>query len=101
MNSWKDITPPSQFCFSANISLSPGSNLPHNLWVTLVRLRTGVGRFASNMCQWELRETALCICGKENHTAHHIIYHCEALGPPNSLDDLVSPGPEGVGWTDL
>jgi len=63
MNSWKDITPPSQFCLSPNIGLSPGSNLPRNLWLTLNRLRTGVGRFGSNMCQWGLGETASCACG--------------------------------------
>jgi len=100
MNTWKDITPPSQFCLSPNIGLSPGSHLPRNLWVAVNRLRTGVGRFGSIMCQWGLRETASCICGEENQTAHHIIYHCEALRPPNSLDDLVSPGPEGVCWLD-
>ena len=100
MNSWKDIKPPSKFCLSPNIGLSPGSNLPRNLWVTLNRLRTGVGCFGSNICHWGLRETASCICGEENQTSHHIIYHCEALRAPNSLDDLVSPGPEGVCWLD-
>jgi len=90
----------SQFCLSPNIGLSPGSNLPRNLWVTLNRLRTGVGCFGSNICHWGLRETASCICGEENQTSHHIIYHCEALRAPNSLDDLVSPGPEGVCWLD-
>jgi len=49
---------------------------------------------------WGLRETVSCICGEENQTAHHIIYHCEALRSPNSLDDLVPPGPEGVCWLD-
>ena len=81
-----------------NIGLPPGSNLPRNLWVTLNRPRSGVGGFRSNMCQWGLWETALCICGEENQTAHHIIYHCEALRPPSSFDGLVSPGPEGVCW---
>ena len=72
------------------------ANLPLYLWVTLNRLRTGVGRFGSNMCQWGLRETGSCICGEENQIAHQFVYHCEALRPPNSLDDLVSP--EGVCW---
>ena len=52
------------------------------------------------MCQWVLRETASCICGQKNQTAHHIVYHHKALQPPNSLDDLVPPGPEGVCWLD-
>jgi len=63
---------------------------------------TGVGRFASNMCQWREtacpRETASYICEKENQTAQHIIYHCQAFRPPNALDDLASPGPESVRW---
>ena len=103
MNSWKDITPPSKFCLSPNIGLSPGSNnFPRNVWVTVNRLRTGVGRFVSNMSQWGLRETTSCICGEENKTAHHIIYHCEAIRPPNSLDDLVSPAQRVfIGWTEL
>ena len=46
------------------------------------------------------RKTASCICGGENQTAHHIIYHCAALQPPSSLDDLASPGPEDVCWLD-
>ena len=96
MNTWKDITPPSQSCLNLNIGLSPGFNLRRNLWVTSNRLRTGVGRFGSNMCQWGLRETGSC--GEENQTAHHIIHHCKALRPPNFLDDLMSPGPEGVCW---
>ena len=79
-----------------HIGLTPGSNFPCNLWVTLNRLRTGVGRFSSDMCQWGLTETASCICAEESQPAHHIIYHCEALRPPNSLDDLVSTGPEGI-----
>jgi len=33
---------------------------------------------------------------EENQTAHDVIYHCQALRPPNTLDDLVPPGPEGV-----
>ena len=50
-------------------------------------------------CQWELRDSLVHMRG-ENQTAHHIIYHCEALRPPNSLDDLMSPGPDGVCWLD-
>lgn len=80
---------------SPNIGFPPGSNLPRNLWVPLNRVLTGVGRFGSDICRRGLRGTASYICREENHTAHHIIYRCEDLRPPNPLDDLASPGPAG------
>jgi len=80
---WKDITPLFQFCLSPNISFPPGYSLPRNLWVTLSRHSTGATRFGSNMCQRELRETASCTYGEGNK--HHIMYHWDALRPPNSL----------------
>ena len=44
-----------QFCVSPNIGFPTGSNLPRNLWVTLHRFKTGVGRFGTDMCLWGLR----------------------------------------------
>jgi len=91
-----DITLLSQFCLSPSISLAPGSNLTHNLSVTLNTFRTGVVHFGSCVCLWALIETALCICREENQTAHNTVCQCEALQPLNSIDDLVSPSPDGV-----
>jgi len=74
VNSCKDITPPSQFCLSVNIGL------PLNFWVTLSRSKPESDVSARTRVNggWE-RQPRACTCGEENQTAHHIIYHCEAL----------------------
>jgi len=55
-----------------HIGLTPGSNFPCNLWVTLNRLRTGVGRFSSDMCQvsggWQRQPRAYARRRANQHT---------------------------------
>ena len=40
------------------------------------RLRTGVGRFNSNMYTWGLADSPYCTRGLELQTAQHILHHC-------------------------
>ena len=45
------------------LTIPPGVDLPRREWVTLYRLRTGVGRFGANMYSWSLRPSAACLSG--------------------------------------
>ena len=68
-------------------------------WVTLNRLRTGVGRFGANMYHWGLRPSTACLCGAPEQTADHILSECTRLGPHlGSPTDLTNPCPETVDW---
>ena len=90
---------PTQFTVRPNTSLPPGANLPRREWATLNRLRTGVGRFNSNMYRWRLRQSAACICGPIEQTAHPILHECPTLRPPeDTLLDLLNPNPDKVSW---
>ena len=75
----------------------PGADLPRKDWVTLNRLRTGVGRFNANMYRWGLCPSAACMCGAKEQTAEHIIYECPTLRPPGNVD-LTTPNPTTASW---
>ena len=45
-------------------------------WMSLNRLRTGVGRYRSSMKKWGLADSAACECGEPEQTAAHIINRC-------------------------
>ena len=49
---------PKQLTLILDTTAPPGSNLPRKLWVTLNRLRAGVGRFGVEMNKWGLRTSA-------------------------------------------
>ena len=61
----------------------PGEDLPRRQWITLNRLRTGIGRFAATMKGWGLRASAACDCGHLEQTVEHIIESCPQHRPPN------------------
>ena len=54
---WKQSHHPSQFQLNSNTTTPLGSDLPRKQWVTLNRLRSGVGRFGADMHRWGLSET--------------------------------------------
>ena len=96
---WQESTPPPQFTVPPNTMLPPGAELPRKTWVTLNRVRTGVGRFNYNMHRWGLRPSAACVCGPTDQTAHHIIHECPTLRPPqDSALDLTNPTQDTVSW---
>ena len=102
LSAWKDAwqhTPrPLQFTVTPNTSLPPGADLPRKDWVTLNRLRTGVGRFNANMHRWGLRPSPACTCGSPEQTAAHIIHECPILRPPNPNPNLNNLDPDTILW---
>ena len=68
MEQWKHdwqetIVKPVQLTITPGTNIPPGADLPRREWVTLNRLRTGVGRFGANMYRWGLRPSAACLSG--------------------------------------
>ena len=64
-----------------------GMALARPTWVKFNHLRTGVGRFRSNMHKWGLAQSMTCECGAEEQTADHIILDCP-LPPYHALSWL-------------
>ena len=65
-----------------------GLGLPRAAWVRLNRLRTGVGRFHSNMHKWGLAPSTNCECGVSEQTADHIISECFLHRAPHGIPGL-------------
>ena len=96
---WQETIKPVQLTILPGTNIPPGADLPRREWVTLNRLRTGVGRFGANMYRWGLRPSAACLCGAPEHTADHILSECTMRGPPLvSPTDLTNPCSETVDW---
>ena len=75
--------------FVPNASVEPiGMTLDRTAWVRLNRLRTGVGRFHSDMHKWGLAPSAACECGTGEQTADHIIHHCPIQQAPTGIKGL-------------
>ena len=68
---------------------SPGSDLPRQAWAKLNRLRTGVGRFNTDMWRCGLSKSPACNCGADQQTANHIITECPPYHPPNGFRGLI------------
>ena len=79
---WESVHHPPQLGVCPDIRAPAGASLPRKLWVTLNRLRYGVGKFGANMLRWGIRDSALCEGEYEEQTAEHIIHHCRVLHPP-------------------
>ena len=98
-DSWQQTPRPPQFTVTPNTKLPPGADLPRKDWVTLNRLRSGVGRFHANMHRWGLRTSPACTCGAPEQTASHIIKECPTLRPPGHPNpDLNNLDPDTVLW---
>ena len=69
-------------------SHTTGMPLPRLAWVRLNRLRTGVGRFRSNMHRWGVAPSAACECGVEEQTADHVILGCPIYRAPSGAHGL-------------
>ena len=96
---WQETTKPAQFTIPLGINIPPGADLPRREWVTLNRLRTGVGRFGASMYRWGLSPSAACLCGAPEQTADHILSECTRLGPPmGSHTNLTNPCLATVEW---
>jgi len=67
-------------------------------WVSLNRLRTGVGLFRSTMQKWGLVSSANCRCGAEEQTANHILASYPLYHPPNGTLGLAALDDDTVDW---
>ena len=65
METWLagDDIKPVQLTIPPGTNIPPGADLPRREWVTLNRLRIGVGRFGANKYRWGLRPSAACLSG--------------------------------------
>ena len=71
---WTKHHRPKQLTVTPNTATPPGSDLPRKLWVTLNRLRAGVGRFGAEMHKWGHRTSASCACGADTQNAEHLVH---------------------------
>ena len=60
---WTKHQRPKQLTLTLHTTASPGSELCRKVWVTLNRLRAGVGRLGAEMHKWGLKTSASCACG--------------------------------------
>ena len=72
--------------------------LTRSAWVRLNRLRTGTGRFRSNMHRWGLAPSAACECGAEEQNADHLITKCPIFKAPNGMHGLVALDEDSKAW---
>jgi len=95
---WESATPPAQFPVTPAVCPPSGSELLRSVWVALNMLRTGFGRFSTCLYRWDMLDTPKCICGAEEQSAIHLIFDCNILRPPNSLEDLRSTDINNTKW---
>ena len=67
-------------------------------WVKLNHLRTGVGRFRSNMHKWGLAQSATCKCGAEEQAADYIILDCPLYRAPNGFGGVAVLDDATISW---
>ena len=59
-----------------------GEDLSRKHWMTLNKLRTGVGPYRTSTKKWGLADSAECECREPEQTADHIINSCQQHRPP-------------------
>jgi len=92
----------SQFCVTPNIGLPLVPNV--HLWVTLNRIRTGVGRLGSDCVGGDWERQPRTYAGPKKQTVHHNIYHYEAFPCDHQTPLMAWPLPVQpvlVGWSNL
>ena len=85
-SSWEKTTKPEQLTVSPSTKSPPGAELTRKHWVKFNRLRTGVGRFNSNMYTWGLADSPYRTCELEPQTAQHILHHCPIYRPREDVN---------------
>ena len=95
---WTKHQRPKQLTLNLNTTAPPGFDLPWKLWVTLNRLRAGVGRFGAEMHKWGFRTLASCACGAATQNAEHILFDCNLLLPPNTVKNLTNVIDDTKNW---
>ena len=63
-----------------------GFCLPRRLWVSLNRVRTGVGRCRSFLVKWGMRADPMCDCGHIQDMDH--LLNCEVFGFDGNLEEV-------------
>ena len=74
-----------------------GEDLSQKHWMTLNRLRTGVGRYKSSIKKWRLAVSSAYECGEPEQTADHIINSSPLHRPPSEAG-LFEVGPLARSW---
>ena len=95
---WTKYQCPKQLTITLDTTAPPGSDLPRKLWVTLNRLRAGVGQFGTEMHKWGLRTSASCACGAATQNAEHILLDCNLLCPPTTVRNLTNVTDDTKNW---
>ncbi len=83
---YRQVSRPAHLNIAPNTALPPGAELSRKEWVSLNRLRTGVGCFGVFMYRWGLRQSAACQCGAPEQTAQHLMDECPNFCPPVDLN---------------
>ena len=95
---WTKHQRPKKLTITPDTTAPAGSDLPRKLWVTLNRLRAGVGRFGAEMHKWGLRRSASCACAAATQNAEHILFDCNLLRPPNNVKNLTNVTDDTKNW---
>ena len=77
---------------------APGIIFPRPLWVTLDRLRIGIGLFRLETHKWGMTSTAACECGTKEQTSEHVITTCPIYHYPNGVRVLSDIEKSLVTW---
>ncbi|XP_047992992.1 uncharacterized protein LOC125231576 [Leguminivora glycinivorella] len=79
-------------------NLPAGFRDQRKIWVTINRIRTGVGRSNENLYRWGISPSPACDCGEPIQTIAHITEECPERRFPGNMQDLLAITPEARDW---
>ena len=85
---WDSVTKAPWANMLAEAKVPPEAHLPRKEWVTLNRIKAGVGRNRQHMKKWGLSPSAKCDCSAASQTMEYLMTECDLHQPPTNLEDL-------------